>query len=222
MTSSSWSPTRKDSRALPTSSSSAPTTWPPRRTGEDQLAIVDTTVILDGTGSDDPEDDFLTFAWSITSAPTGSTAALVGADTGAPTLVPDVEGLYRVTLAVSDFIGPGWPDEVEIAATTAEDYAEIKIEASGETVEELSPSEVTTKGNQQAYLNFLTQAILAIQENDVETAVHKLEESIERTDGCELRGAPDGNGPGRDWITDCSEQLEIYNLLSLALDALTM
>ena len=42
-----------------------------------------------------------------------------------------------------------------------------------------------------------------------------------RTDGCVLRGDPDGNGPGRDWITDCTAQTEAYNLLTDALDALT-
>lgn len=47
-----------------------------------------------------------------------------------------------------------------------------------------------------------------------------LEKSIERADGCALRGRPDGNGPGRDWITACEAQVRIYNFLKEALDAL--
>ena len=41
-----------------------------------------------------------------------------------------------------------------------------------------------------------------------------------RTDGCALRGIPDGNGQGRDWITDCVAQMEIYDCLTAAAEAL--
>ena len=56
---------------------------------------------------------------------------------------------------------------------------------------------------------------------DVELLVTRhVEKALARTDGCALNGAPDGNGPGRDWITDCAEQLAVYASLSEALDAL--
>ena len=193
---------------------------PTAHAGDDQLAVTGTTVYLDGSASSDPDYDSLEFAWSIHLSPAGSAATLVAADTAMPTLVPDVQGLYRIGLVVNDFIGPGWPDEVEITATTAEEFAEIKIEASSETIEELRPAEVTTKGNQRAHLNFLSQAMLAIQEGDLETARHKLGQALGRCDGCVLRGSPDGNGPGRDWITDCTAQTEVYPLLLDALEAI--
>lgn len=81
---------------------------------------------------------------------------------------------------------------------------------------------VTTRGNQNALTNFLSQAIVAIQNNHLATARDKVEEAIERTDGCVLRGAPDGSGPGRDWITSCAAQMDIYDLLTAALAALPM
>ena len=193
---------------------------PTANAGDDQLAVTGTTVYLDGWASSDPESDPLGFAWSIDVSPAGSAAVLIAADTATPSLVPDLEGLYRVGLIVSDLIGPGTPDAVEITATTAEDYAEIKTQASAETVEELSPGQITTKGNQQAYLNFLSQAMLAIQEEDLDSAIHKLGQAIGRADGCVLRGVADGNGPGRDWITDCVMQPEVYWLLQDALQAL--
>jgi len=63
--------------------------------------------------------------------------------------------------------------------------------------------------------------VLPIQDGDIPVAIDKLEKALIRTDGCVLRGSPDGNGPERDWITDCTAQMETYAVLSAALDALT-
>ena len=70
-------------------------------------------------------------------------------------------------------------------------------------------------------MNFLSQATIAIQDGDLAEAVNKLQKAILRTDGCVLRGAPDGGGSSRDWITDCEEQAVVYASLNSALDALS-
>ena len=194
---------------------------PTANAGLDQLVIVDSTVFLDGTSSTDPESDPLTYSWMISSAPQGSTAALIGAAAAMPSFVPGLEGLYEVTLVVSEFIGPGAPDSVEIMAVSSEQFAIIAIVSAGESIVALGPEQVTTQGNQNALMNFLTQATVAIQEGDVAEAINKLQKALSRTDGCILRGNPDGNGPGRDWITDCPEQTVVYNSLNSALTALT-
>ncbi|GAX61158.1 hypothetical protein SCALIN_C17_0192 [Candidatus Scalindua japonica] len=171
--------------------------------GVDQLTITGFAVHLDGSNSSDPEANTLTFDWTITSAPVGSTAVLSNATTESPIITPDLEGVYEVTLVVSDFIGPGTSDAVEITATTADDFAEIQIVAADEIVSVLdeSLSEVTNTGNQNAFGNFLTQAMVALQEDDTAKAINKIEKALARTDGCALRGEPDGNGKGRDWVT---------------------
>ena len=194
---------------------------PTANAGIDQLVIVGSTVFLNGLGSTDPEDNSLTYSWMISSAPAGSTAALIGADTATPSFVTDLEGLYDVSLLVSDFIGPGTSDSVEIVAVSSEQLAVIEIVSAGETVVGLGPEQVTTQGNQNALMNFLTQATVAIQEGDLAEAINKLQKALSRTDGCVLRSAPDSNGPGRDWITDCTEQIAIYNSLNSALIVLT-
>lgn len=99
---------------------------------------------------------------------------------------------------------------------------EALIQQAYDIITALPLAAVTTGGNQKALTNFLSQAIVAIQNNHLATARHKVEEAIERTDGCVLRGAPDGSGPGRDWITSCAAQMEIYDLLTAALAALPM
>ena len=57
--------------------------------GVDQIAIETTTVVLDGSGSSDPDGDVSGFAWSQTAGPV---VALTDADTAAPSFtVPDVD-----------------------------------------------------------------------------------------------------------------------------------
>ncbi len=196
---------------------------PTAAAGDDQLVIVGTAVVLDGSGSSDPEMDALTFDWSIASAPVGSTATISNPDMALAGLTPDLEGVYEATLSVSDFIGPGTPDTAAITAATAEGFAEIQIVSANDVVASLTASQVTTGGNQEAFTNFLSQAIGALMQDppNVAKAIDKLEKALLRTDGCTLRGSPDVSGPEkRDWITDCDAQNEIYGLLSAALDAL--
>ena len=193
---------------------------PTAAAGDDQLVIIGNSAALDGSGSSDPEMDILNFEWEISSAPVGSAAVVDDNIAVTTSMTPDLEGTYVVMLTVSDFLGAGAPDSVEITATTAEGFAETQIVAADAIVEALLPGQVTTSGNQNALQNFLSQAIVALQEGDIDKAIDKLEKAIARTDGCALRGSPDGNGGGRDWITNCDSQDEVYPLLNDALNAL--
>ena len=185
------------------------------------LVVLGSTVNLDGSTSSDPESDPLTYAWTL-SIPSGSNAALSTLDKVTSSFVPDRPGAYEVSLGVSDLIGPGESANVKIIAATPADYAVQQILSASNIVTALSLEQVSTRGNQTAFMNFLGQAILAIQDGDLLSAIDKVEKSMARTDGCIPDGStpPDGNGPGRDWITDCSAQIQIYDLLHFALDAL--
>ena len=188
--------------------------------GEDRMVVINEQAVLDGSGSSDPEDENLTYLWTITSAPSGSLAILMNSNSVTPKLTPDLEGEYIIKLVVSDLIGPGVPDTVNIMAVTAESFAESEIKMAFDFVAELQSGQVTTNGNQKALLNFLKQATALIQSGSLANAVSKLEEAITRTDGCAERGSPDGNGPGRDWVIDCLAQNYVYEKLTNALDAL--
>lgn len=188
--------------------------------GPNQGAVTGILVTLDGTGSSDPEDP-LTFAWTLLIAPTGSTAALSGADTANPFFTPDLAGSYSVQLVVHDGFVASAPGDVLILAVTPGEFAENNIGDGLNCVLSLPPTSVTTAGNQTALGNFLTQALEALQVGDTVEARNKLTKALSRTDGCALRGEPDGKGRGRDWITDCAEQTLVYNLLNEALAALS-
>ena len=78
---------------------------PNARAGRDRSAAVGASVELDGSASDDPNNDPVSFQWSVTSVPAGSgitTASLAGAATASPYFTPDVAGAYVLTLLASD------------------------------------------------------------------------------------------------------------------------
>jgi chitinase len=58
-------------------------------------------VTLDGTGSTDPNNNPLTFAWSLTK-PAGSAAVLSSPTSPKPTFTADIVGTYTATLIVKD------------------------------------------------------------------------------------------------------------------------
>lgn len=77
---------------------------PVARTATVQPVAVGGLAVLDGSASNDPDDDRISYEWRILAKPQGSsgTLALVAGNTVRPTLTPDVEGDYLVQLVVSD------------------------------------------------------------------------------------------------------------------------
>ena len=177
-------------------------------------------VTLNGSASYDPDSDPLSFSWTL-AAPDGSRAALSSETTAHPTFIPDVPGTYTATLTVSDPFGGASADGVVVMAITAEQFAAERIANALDTVGNLLPQQLAARGHRQALQNFLTQAIAALQAGDIEEARSKLGQAVERADGCALRGGPDGNGPGRDWVTDCAAQATPHEQLTAAQAALT-
>ncbi|HLH16921.1 MAG TPA: putative Ig domain-containing protein [Bryobacteraceae bacterium] len=93
-------------------------TPPIANAGPDQSVFVNTTVTLDGSKSSDPDKDPITFSWTFTTKPSGSTATLSGANTKSPTFVPDLAGTYVVQLIVSDPFASSQPATVSVSAGT--------------------------------------------------------------------------------------------------------
>jgi len=61
-------------------------------------------VQLDGSGSHDPQSHYLTFNWSFTDRPLGSTAAFTDPNTAKPSFLADLPGEYQVSLTVSNSV----------------------------------------------------------------------------------------------------------------------
>jgi hypothetical protein len=189
-------------------------------TATPMLPLLGQLVTLDGSGSSDPDGDAISYQWAVTSKPVGSAASLTNATSAIASITPDVSGTYEMTLTVSDFLESGVPLTVSFVASTAEEFAQVEIINVSTVVVALEPAEITTAGNQNAFGNFLTNTMEQIQKGKVDKAIADLEKAIARTDGCALRGAPDGNGAGMDWVTTCDAQASIYDSLVAALEAL--
>lgn len=89
---------------------------PVANAGPAQTVEIDDLVTLDGSGSYDPNGDSVTYAWTLTSKPEGSTATLTGATTVAPTFTADLAGAYVASLVVSDGVVNSSPSTVTITA----------------------------------------------------------------------------------------------------------
>lgn len=101
----------------------APPNEPPvADAGEDETVEWDAggnVVTLDGTGSSDPDDDPLTYSWSISSGPTG--ASLDDATSATPELSLPGLGTWELELVVNDGEFDSEPDQVTVVVedTTA-------------------------------------------------------------------------------------------------------
>lgn len=86
--------------------------------GPDQTVTAGQSVTLDGSGSTDVDGDALTYTWSLTTKPTGSTATLSNQSAVMPTFVADLEGSYKAQLVVNDGVTDSAPNTVTITAGT--------------------------------------------------------------------------------------------------------
>ncbi len=84
--------------------------------GADQSVLVGETAQLDGSNSSDPDGNPLTFSWTITAQPAGSTASLSDPTAVAPTLVADLDGTYQIQLIVNDGTLSSAADQLTITA----------------------------------------------------------------------------------------------------------
>ncbi|WP_158290198.1 S9 family peptidase [Ramlibacter sp. WS9] len=67
-----------------------------------QTVTVNAAVALDGSGSSDANGDTLSYAWTLTGKPAGSTAIVGSASFAKATFVADVAGVYTAMLVVND------------------------------------------------------------------------------------------------------------------------
>jgi len=105
--------------------------------GTDQSAQVGDTVILDGSASHDVDGDGLSYAWSLTVKPTGSSATLSNSIAIKPAFVVDLPGNYVARLIVNDGTVDSVPDNVGISTDNSAPVADAGADQSaqlGDTV----------------------------------------------------------------------------------------
>ncbi|MBV9609817.1 MAG: choice-of-anchor D domain-containing protein, partial [Acidobacteria bacterium] len=90
---------------------------PVANAGAAQHVAIGDTVHLDGTKSTDPNGDVLTFKWSFTSTPSGSSAALSDSTLPNPTFTADQAGNYVLQLQVTNQHGGSSVASVNISTS---------------------------------------------------------------------------------------------------------
>ena len=75
---------------------------PVANAGVAQNVLTTSVVTIDGSASTDANGDVLTYAWTLTSKPVGSTATLTSATSAKPTFIADIAGTYVASLVVND------------------------------------------------------------------------------------------------------------------------
>ena len=90
---------------------------PVANAGPGQTVSVGSPVVLTGIGSYDVDGDTITYAWTMTMQPAGSTASLTGANTVSPTFTADKYGSYQIELIVNDGTFNSAPSFVTISTS---------------------------------------------------------------------------------------------------------
>ena len=85
--------------------------------GADQSVIINAVVTLDGSKSSDADRDSLTYAWTLTTKPAGSAAALTDSSSAKPAFTADSPGVYVATLVVNDGKVDSPPDSVSVTVS---------------------------------------------------------------------------------------------------------
>ncbi len=89
-------------------------TAPVADAGLNQTIPVGALVALSGAGSLDADGDAITYSWTLTSRPAGSSSFLSAPNSSTPTFIADVAGIYVVQLIVSDQFTASNPSTVTI------------------------------------------------------------------------------------------------------------
>ena len=132
--------------------------------GGNQVAIVGQPVFLDGSGSYDANLDPLTYSWDMVSKPKDSVAVLSDPLVVDPNYVPDIWGLYLVSLVVNDSVLDSDPSNATILAIDAEnidDFIDALMKAIIE-IKGLDSSDINNCNNKNALTNKIISVILTI------------------------------------------------------------
>lgn len=130
--------------------------------GNDRIAYTAELLTLDGSGSADADGDTLTYAWTLAEKPETSTATLQNDTTAAPTLTPDEEGTYVITLTVNDGTTDSDTDSVIINVArwlTNTTVRSTFVQDNGQGVLVNVQSVATIEQNQETYVSFTATGI---------------------------------------------------------------
>lgn len=176
-------------------------------------------VFLDGTASSDANGDTLSYAWSLVTAPAGSTSAITNPDLASALFVPDVAGIYVISLVVNDGFVKSDPSNITLTVVTAQEAAIYQVHQLMDTLNSIDFTAFVNKNSAKTLTNKLNAVLTDIQNGDYQLARDKLfTDILNKTNGCAASGVPDSN----DWINTCTAQESVYALVVGLINRLTV
>jgi hypothetical protein len=122
-------------------------------------------------------------------------------------------------VAYTDYANGDKASVMKFVATTlsCHDTALAKLQEAMAAVQALPPAAFKTSNMQHGFVNQINTAILRVKRGKYAEALHLVRGGIlVKTDGCAKAGAPDKN----DWLKDCADQANVYQLLQDAIECL--
>ena len=169
--------------------------------------MVGETVTLNGSKSTDTDGEPLTYKWSVVSAPSGSTAAILNPTAEIASFVPDT---YVVQLIVNDGFLNSLPATTEIVAVSQQTQLTQQIRNLQRVIANLPPTAFRNVVLKDVMLIELNAVLLTITAHDYSAALQLLQNVIlPETNGCATTGAPERSN----WIVNCPDQSMVYTPL---------
>jgi len=190
---------------------------PVANAGGNAAVTLGQTVYLDGSGSYDANGDSLTYSWSFTFKPDGSSAALSHPTSAAPSFIPDLTGTYVASLTVNDGRVSSEASSVTITVVQSASSATAKLQLAISWINSLDESVFKNPNNRGALTNKINAVIQNIEQGVIAEALGQLQNDVlQKMNGCADSGAPDAN----DMIITCPAQGQIYPLIQEAIQIL--
>ncbi len=183
---------------------------PVASTGLNQSLIAGDTAYLDGSLSSDVNGDALTYQWSFFSMPEGSAASITGVNGVQASFIPDLPGMYVVSLVVNDGFLDSDPSTISITVISQQTAVLQNLQDSIDSINFWGRNAFKNKNMANTLTSKLNTVIQNVsQEQYTDALSHLRNDILQKTDGCTEQGAPDRN----DWIMDCEAQAEIYPII---------
>lgn len=190
---------------------------PVANAGLNQSVVQGEQVCFDGSDSTDDNEDILSFSWSLTT-PDGSSASLDDPLAEITCLTTDLPGTYKVTLVVND----GWvdspPSTASAYAASYQGATTMTLQETITTINDIPLGDLKNKNMQNSLTRKVNAVLALIEQGEYADALDKLQNNLlDKNNGCATSGSPDKN----DWIQDCAEQDQVYQLIMEAIDYVT-
>uniref|UniRef100_UPI004057B7FE GLUG motif-containing protein n=1 Tax=Candidatus Electrothrix sp. TaxID=2170559 RepID=UPI004057B7FE len=189
--------------------------------GENQSVVQGEEVCFDGSGSSDADNDELSYSWSLTEWPAGSSAVLDNPTVDTPCIIADLPGTYQVGLTVNDGTIDSAPSTAEVVAISYLDAVIVTLQEALDKVNELDSSIFSKKNSQENLVKgidkVIDKVITQVENGSYDEALFKLEGGsiLLKTDGCVAPPLDEPNSD--DWIISCESQELVYPLIMEAI-----